>query len=84
MSIEPYQECLKTGGGGGGGRACDWSGWNGRLVPKYTFHSLTARCSSGWLVNHELITHELLAVRHQRLHSKFRHKLSVPPEHAQH
>ena len=22
---------------------------NGRLVPKYTFHSLTVRCSSGWL-----------------------------------
>ena len=49
------QERIKTGGGGGG-RTCNcttwlWSGWNGRLVPKYTFHSLTTRCSSGWLAN---------------------------------
>ena len=28
-----------------------WSGWNGRLVPKYTSHRLTTRCSGGWLAN---------------------------------
>ena len=42
-----------------------------RLVPKYTFHCLTVRCSSWWLANRELI------IQHQQLHSKFRHKLSI-------
>ena len=50
------------GGGGGGGRACNCTSWlwsrrNGRLVPKYTYHSLSARCTSGWLAIYELITH---------------------------
>ena len=40
------------GGGGGGGERVTAHPWlwyrrNGRFVPKYTFHSLTARCSSG-------------------------------------
>ena len=80
------------GGGGGGDRACNctswmWSGRNDRFVPKYTFHSLTVRWSSGWLANCTCQsqadhTHSSCwrfgTNAADRLHSKFRHTLTIP------
>ena len=77
-TIDCYQERIK----GGGGRACNctswlWSGRNGRLVRKFS----QSNCKVfKWVANRVLITHtRAVGSWHRRLHSKFRHKLSIPP-----